>query len=268
MGRAFLLIAILSLPAWGWELTVAVTTDLHASLPRLDALAPILARADLVVDAGDAWEDLSRLTGKSEALAMAQRMGKLGYDAMVLGNHEMYLGPALREVTLAAPFPVVVTNLSGALPVRRWALLERNGLRILVLGLLWEEYPWSLWPGVQILDPAASVRAALDEAPAHDLFILLGHMELAEAKRVAAAAPECDLFVLGHNHLFLTEPIWVGRVPIVQAGHRGQAIGVVRLSDAGFGAYELIRPTSPAPLPAFWVPAALILVAFFFWPRS
>ncbi len=255
-----LLLAVASLPAWGWEVTIAFTNDLHAALERLPEIAEVLEGADLVLDAGDTWEDLYRVTGLREALAMARRMGELGYDAMVLGNHEMYLGPALREVIGAAPFPVVVTNLTGDLPVRRWALFEAEGKRILVLGLLWEEYPWPLWPGLSLDEPVTAVREALAEAPPHDLLVLLGHMDIERAKVVAAQVPECDVFLLGHDHLWLTEPIWAAGVPIVEAGHRAGAVGLVRLGDAGFS-YKLVRTKASTRLPYFWVPALALLGA-------
>lgn len=267
MGRAFvfLLILALSLPAGGWEVTIAFTNDLHASLERLPEIAPLLAQADLVLDAGDAWEDLYRLTGLGEAFNTAERMGELGYDAMVLGNHEMYLGPALREVIAAAPFPVLATNLEGELPVQKFLVFDVKGLRVLVLGFLWEEYPWSLWPGLKMLDPIQTTRGVLADAPPHDLLIFLGHMHIERAERIARAFPECDLFILGHDHLWLEEPVWVGNVPIVEAGHRVGAVGLVRLTDRGL-AHELVRTEATAPLASFWLPALAAFAALFFLP--
>jgi len=66
--RAVVLLLILAFPAGAWELTIAFTNDLHVALERLPGIAPILSQADLVLDAGDAWEDLYRLTGLREAL--------------------------------------------------------------------------------------------------------------------------------------------------------------------------------------------------------
>ncbi|RLE28966.1 hypothetical protein DRJ54_05565 [Candidatus Acetothermia bacterium] len=258
--RALAVLLTLALPAGAWELTVAFTNDLHVALERLPQIAPLLARADLVLDAGDAWEDLYRLTGLREALAMAGRMGELGYAAMVLGNHEMYLGSALREVISAAPFPVLATNLEGALPTEKYLLLTIGGLRVLVLGFLWEEYPWSLWPGLRMRDPISAAEEVLAEAPAHDLLIFLGHMHLERAERIARAFPDCDLFLLGHDHLWLEAPVWVGGVPIVEAGHRAGAVGLVTLSDEGLS-YRLVRTEGPAPLPSFLIPALAALAA-------
>ncbi|MGC9530515.1 MAG: metallophosphoesterase [Candidatus Bipolaricaulaceae bacterium] len=264
MGRGFgfVLICCLALPAGGWELTVAFTNDLHVAQAGLARLGPFLAGADLVLDAGDAWEDLYRLTGVSQASAMADQMGRLGYQAMVVGNHELYLGPALRRIISQAPFPVLAANLAGDLPVRRSVLYEVRGVRVLILGLLWEEYPWSLWPRLRLEDPLAAAAEVLAAAPPHDVLILLGHMDLDRAELIAAALPQCDLFVLGHDHLWLRSPVWVGEVPIVQAGHRAGAVGWVRLSPEGVD-YEL-REVAPvpvsAPAPLWWVVLALALL--------
>jgi len=265
MGRAFalLLVPVVSLSAGGWEVTIAFTNDLHASLERLAEIAPLLAQADLVLDAGDAWEDLYRLTGLGEAFTMAQRMGELGYAAMVLGNHEMYLGPSLIQVMGAAPFPIVVTNLEGDLPVQKFLIVDVKRLRVLVLGFLWEEYPWSLWPDLKMLDPIQATRRVLAEAPPHDLLIFLGHMDIERAERLARAFPECDLFVLGHDHLWLEEPVLVGNVPIVEAGHRAGAVGLVRLTDQGL-TYELVRTGSAVSLSSFWLPALVAFAALLF----
>lgn len=128
MVRALFLALVLSVPAWGWEITIAFTNDLHAYATRLAALASFLAQADLVLDAGDTWEDTRRASGATEAWATLRAMADLGYDAMVLGNHETCLGPRLLgELIAAAPFPVLATNLQTDLPTRRWALFTVRG---------------------------------------------------------------------------------------------------------------------------------------------
>lgn len=266
MVRALLLALVFSCTAWGWEITVAFTNDLHAYFPQLAGLASILAQADLVLDAGDTWEDTRRGTGQAEAWATMTTMAELGYDAMVLGNHETYLGPRLlAQLIEAAPFPVLAANMRSDLPTRRWVVMEVRGVRILILGVLWDLA--LIWPGWELADPAGGARQALAEAPEHDLLILLGHMDFERAKTVAAALPECDLFILGHNHLFLEKPVWVGTVPIVQAGQHGQAVGLAKLTEEGLASYALIRQPAPAALPSSLPLAALALLLFALWPQ-
>jgi 2',3'-cyclic-nucleotide 2'-phosphodiesterase (5'-nucleotidase family) len=258
-GIALVLIAAaIAIPGGAWQLEVAFTNDLHVALPRLPQIAPLLSQADIRLDAGDAWEDLYRLTDVGEALALAREMHRLDYAAMVLGNHEMYLGPELARVIREAGFPVLATDLITDLPVRKYVLLEANGVRVLVLGFLWTDLPWPLWPHLKLVDPIQAAREALASAPEHDALIFLGHMPLERAKRLAAAFPECDLFILGHDHIWLEEPVWVGGVPIVEAGHRAGAVGLVTLTDRGIS-YRLVRTPKPRPLPGH---VLLALAAF------
>ncbi len=244
-----LLALVLAGPAWAWEITVAFTTDLHAVASRFAQLAPLLGAADVILDGGDAWEDPRRFTDADEAWTTMRWMAELGYDAMVLANHETYLGPhLLRQILEETPFPVLATNLRAPLPVRAYALLEVKGVRILVLGVLWDLAV--IWPGWELVDPLEAIQATLAQAPEHDLFILLGHMDTSRAVGLAAKLPEkCALFILGHDHALYAEPLWVQGVPIVQAGGRGKAVGWVRLGPEGLREYQLKLVPDPAALP-------------------
>ncbi|MGB9756942.1 MAG: metallophosphoesterase [Candidatus Bipolaricaulaceae bacterium] len=244
-----LLIFLFAAQALAWEITVAFTTDLHAFTPRFPALEPLLAQADLILDGGDAWEDPRILSDEEAAWATMRWMAKMGYSAMVLGNHETYLGPyLLGRILSEAPFAVLATNLRGAIPLRPYVLLEVKGLRILVLGVLWDLAV--VWPGWELLDPLAAITETLSQAPEHDLFVLLGHMDTARAKELAAKLPEkCALFILGHDHKMYEEPVWVDGVPIVQAGSRGKAVGYGKLGPDGLLEYKLVQVAELAPSP-------------------
>ncbi len=269
MVRVLLLAAFtaVSLPSLGWELRIAFTNDLHVALENLPALEPYLEGADLVLDAGDTWEDLYRLTGLSAAEEITRWMNRVGYTAKVLGNHDAYLGPALTELLPEVGFPVLGTNVRGIPGIAPWALVERKGLRILILGFLGPKrdvyFPYPLWPKAEVLDPVASAREALERAPDHDLLIVLAHMSLRDAIALAESLPSCDLLVLGHDHLFLEEPVWAGKVPIVEAGHRAQAVGIVTLGPEGLIDYELIRTGKTSREKAGVIfPAVFLAVAF------
>ncbi len=265
MVWALVLVVVVCTPAYGWELNIAFTGDLHASYGRIEALAPLLADADLILDAGDAWEDTWLQTGARAARRTVDLMNTIGYTTMVLGNHELYMGPVVRSLIDRADFPVVVTNLRGDLPVVRWIVVESQGIGVLILGVLWDPLPWSLWPAVELGDPAEAVQQTLEEAPEHDVLIILGHLTLAHARRVAAAAPECRLFITGHEHLWLEEPVWEGTVPIVQAGHRGGAVGRVHLTPEA-AEYELVPVDDVVPLGYTGLLTVLAALLLLLWP--
>lgn len=259
-----LLLALVSISGGAWEIAVAFTTDLHASSPRFPALEEFLREADIILDGGDAWEDPRHFTDASAAWETMRWMAKTGYSAMVLGNHETYLGPRLlRRILEEAPFPVLATNLRADLPTQRWVLLERKGVRILLLGVFGDLA--MVWPGWELRDPLEAILEALKDAPEHDLFVLLGHLETERAKKLAEALPvKPALFVLGHDHKMYEEPLWVQGVPIVQAGSFGKAVGFAVLSDRGLQSYRLVKVPQLAALPGPppWLFALLILFLF------
>lgn len=264
MAWLLLLALVLSGPGLAWEITVAFTTDLHAHVSRFPDLVPILQQADLVLDGGDAWEDPRIFTDADQAWATMRWMAEVGYDAMVLGNHETYLGPhLLREILEPTPFSVLATNLRAPIPTKTYALLEVKGVRILVLGVLWDLAV--IWPGWEILDPLEAIKATLAQAPEHDLFILLGHLDTPRAVWLAERLPQkCALFVLGHDHQLYEEPLWVNGVPIVQAGSRGKAVGLAKLGPDGLLNYQLFRIPQVAPAPALpWWPFVLLGILLF-----
>ncbi|MCS7239913.1 MAG: metallophosphoesterase [Candidatus Bipolaricaulota bacterium] len=266
MVRSLLLAALLSLPSWGWELTVVFTTDLHASLSRLEGFREFFAQADLVLDGGDAWEDTHRLTGEAEAWETMRGMAGFGYTAMVLGNHETYLGPKLFGRILAeTPFAVLATNLRSSLPTTPWALVEAKGLRILILGVLWDLAV--IWPGWELRDPQEAVEETLRSAPPHDLFLLLGHMDTSRALELARRLSQKPaLFILGHDHEVYEKPFYVEGVPIVQAGSRGKTLGFVRLGPQGVCEYKTITVSEPKSLPTTWLPLAVVAFLLFVLP--
>lgn len=137
---------------------------------------------------------------------------------------------------------------------------------MLVLGVLWDLA--LVWPGWELLDPLASIRSTLAEAPPHDVFILLAHLDVSRAQALAAHLPECDLLILGHHHLVLESPSWVGHVPIVQAGHRGEAVGIVTLTESGLANYTVHRQATPVRPRSVWPAVVLLLLVWVLWPRS
>ena len=81
------------------SLTILYTNDLHTRLGRLEGLAELIEseramdRPVLLLDAGDTWQDfrtpLAAVWGAEE---MVDWMNKVRYDAMALGNHDLYWG--------------------------------------------------------------------------------------------------------------------------------------------------------------------------------
>src|SRR4051812_7036801 len=147
-----------------FDLVVASVTDVHGRLRgwnyesnRVDPVRGLSRAATIVdsvraaspgrvilLDAGDLLQGNS-LTYVAARVAPAgtphpviAAMNAMHYDAAAVGNHEFNYGVPFLEATLAqATFPFLATNAyraNGTHAFTRWALMERNGVKIGVIG--------------------------------------------------------------------------------------------------------------------------------------
>jgi 2',3'-cyclic-nucleotide 2'-phosphodiesterase (5'-nucleotidase family) len=135
-------------------------------------------------DAGDIFTGaLSRLT---DGALMFEFMTTMGYDAMAIGNHEFDYGEAiLLWQKNRAAFPVLSANLffkGTEHPfAQRHTIIERNGIRIGVVGLLGQDAASTAIARdhideLDVTDPAAAAQKSVDELRDDvDLIILLTH---------------------------------------------------------------------------------------------
>lgn len=135
-------------------------------------------------DSGDIFTGtLSRLT---EGALMFEFMLTMGYDAMAIGNHEFDYGEsALQWQKNRASFPVLSANLNYRDTehpfAQRHAVIERNGIRIGVIGLLGQDAAsTAIAPEhideLDVSDPAEAAQRSVDALRDDvDLIVLLTH---------------------------------------------------------------------------------------------
>jgi len=196
-------------------------------------------RAALLLDGGDTFLG-SLFFAHHEGLAEAAVQKKWGVKAFALGNHEFDRGPEVLARYLAAvPFPVLCANLDAtaepllAGKLRPTIAFRREGIRIVVVGLLTPETPTISSPGpnLSFTDPLEAANRAVWEArregPA--TVVLLSHLGLGADRRLAAEVAGVDVIVGGHSHTLMTPPVIAeGQdrpVLIVQAGAHGRYLG-------------------------------------------
>lgn len=226
----------------------------------------------LAVDAGDMIVgNLFQTLFQSQASEI-RLLETAGFDAAGFGNHEFDFGPdgLARALTAAkahgARLPLVASNtvfdpadqrddtLETAwkeYPVRDFLVLERNGLRIGLFGLMGpsaaDDSPDA--PPVKFADAAAKARemtAILRDREKVDLVVALSHTgPTADGSKysdlkIAEAAPGIDVIVSGHTHTRLSSPIKVGSTLIVSSGERGEELGALGLVRAAGGRFEAV----------------------------
>jgi len=251
---AILAVCVVSAGCMAAPLTILYTNDLHLRFGGLDDIERLIISERggetpvLLVDAGDAWQDfrtpLAAVWGDDEMVAW---MSRVGYDAMALGNHDMYWGSKrLDELACAADFPILCANLRpvhGAVPFVPSTRLDAGGIPVLAVGLITEELlPYSAFPQLRSIEWETAVRQEIDRAAQpEDVIVILAHLPVADAIRVARRVPEIDVFVTGHSHETTPEPVRVGETLIVQAGAFGRTLGRLSIEvDREAGTHSLL----------------------------
>lgn len=219
----------------------------------------------LLLDAGDTFQG-SSAASLSRGESIIRIMNGMGYDAMVLGNHDFGFGAQrLFELIDMADFPVLSANThrqDGSGLFEAFIIKELSGIRLGIFGLTTLETPHKTHPNnVKELifhnpvERAKEMVATLrDEC---DFVIALVHLPIMDAvdscERLAQEVEGIDLIVSGHSHVTLENGIEINGVYIVQTGEYGRNLGIV---DVVFenGILVEVRPFLYSPT---WTGAAL-----------
>ncbi|MDY0041629.1 MAG: bifunctional metallophosphatase/5'-nucleotidase [Desulforhabdus sp.] len=269
----FLLLAAQLIPvSSGWaknseyNLTILHTNDVHARLMELDAVGDtceaeealkgecfggVARRATLIreirkndgnfilVDAGDQFQGTLFFT-KYKGIAIQRFMNELGYQAMVVGNHEFVEGPAvLADFFRGTEFPVLGSNVDADNEpylknlIKPYVVLEVGGERIGILGYTVEDVADISKPGAKLKNRALinSINTALNQLKKMniDKIIALSHIGFGRDEEIAAQVEGIDVIVGGHTHTLLsnTDPTAEGPYPVVIKSPTGKPVLVV-----------------------------------------
>lgn len=182
---------------------------------------------DIVVRHPQRWAESESLEYYERmASFVIDEMNKTGYDAMVLGNHEIdYREDITLRQLRRARFPILGANVVSETP--RFLTPERSqrfetaeGLAINVLGL-----STGSAEGVTVRDRRETLREHLHLREECDLFVLLTHIGYRADRQIADEFPEVDLIVGGHSHTLLPDAESSNGVGIAQAGGFPHVLG-------------------------------------------
>jgi 5'-nucleotidase/UDP-sugar diphosphatase len=202
----------------------------------------------LILDAGDVntGQPVSNLF---KAKPDIEGYNYIGYDAMVLGNHE-FDNPmsVLREQMELATFPFISANIrtkGGEYLAQPFIIREIDGLKVAILGLTTKETeiignPHYTRDLVFEDEIEVAKRFVPELRRKADLVIALVHMGIYDSfskgsKRLAHEVSGIDLIVDGHSHTKLDAPIVIihpvtgHRTPIFQAWKWGLLLGKIDL---------------------------------------
>lgn len=263
------------------ELNVLSVNDFHGALveagknPGIAKLGKYImeekcknSEGTLVLSAGDMFQgssDSNLLYGKT----VIEAMNEIGFDAMVVGNHEFDWGLEILKQRIAqSNFPYLGANVIDKKTGTRveflkpYVIFTKKGVKIAVIGLATPETAYKSAPKVvgefMFADPAQTV---LDLLPIvrkkAEIVIVLSHMGcevnnntgeiIGEAAEFAKNVEGVDLIICGHTHQKIMGK--VHGIPVVQAGQYGRTVGKVNLKYAPADRIIINSVTSLADLP-------------------
>lgn len=258
-------IMIGSVPAFAEEakvLTIVHVNDVHGRL-NIDeregsiGLARLKTKVDelkaknpnlLLVNAGDTLHgaiDINITKGET----MVNLMNKIGFDAMVPGNHDFNYGyKRLLELKDKAEFPIIGSNIvkeaNGKSDFEPYKIYDVDGIKVGIFGLSTEETKYKSHPsnteGIKFESPVEVAKKMVKELKEKEVnvIIALAHLGVDESTEsnvydVAENVEGIDLIVDGHSHTELPKGEVKGDTLIVQAGSFLKNIGIVELEIAG-----------------------------------
>jgi 2',3'-cyclic-nucleotide 2'-phosphodiesterase / 3'-nucleotidase len=283
------------------KITLLATTDLHGNLfpydyytaqPAERGLAKIAtliqaARTanpnNLLIDCGDTiqgtpleavyqeYVESGRLPWKLsfagaplENDPMMLAMNAIGYDAMVVGNHEFNFGlKNLARARSEASFPWISSNIvaTPGAPVKPFApyfLKTVAGVRIAVVGITTPQIPtWEAeehYRGYRFESGVVAARrtvAEVREREHPDIVIVAAHSGLdGDAKEnmvreIATEVPGIDAIVFGHSHQQLAS-LEIGSVLLMQPKNWGISLGQMDfvLEPKESGGWKIVSKSS------------------------
>lgn len=235
------------------------TNDMHGREDLLDLLESHGREAgSLLLDAGDAIQGSNTVFRLSEPIL--ERMSRLGYAAMAMGNREFhYLRTVHQWRRSQRSFPLLASNLvdlRGGAPLwDRTFECTVGDFRVGVLGATPVQYPpgavWEKLSGFRFQDPAEVLPPLAEElASRNDVVVFLSHLGARADRALAPLLRGVSLIVGGHSHTLFTVPERAGDLWIVQAGSHGRFLGEVLLepgTPAGIE-YRLLPADAGEPL--------------------
>lgn len=193
----------------------------------------------LTLDAGDALSGTA-LSEVFKGYLDIEAMNRLQYDAMVLGVHDFDYGvEVLRQRISEAQFKILAANVvdeaTGQAFTEAYTIIERDGIRIGILGLTTGELADRVAPqnftGLRVNDPIETARQLVPVIRAQsDIVVALTHMGINEDIKLASQLQDIDIIVGGMSHSELQLPMKVGRTLIVHDSAYGKTVGLLKLS--------------------------------------
>ena len=258
------------------RITIVFSHDMHSHLEKFGRIKTVIDEersknpATFVLDGGDFSMGTPYQTIFKKEASELRMMGKVGYDATTLGNHEFdYRSKGVSEMLHSAVASgdrlpaVVVSNIDWKATSEEKELKEdaerfrealqaygaeqeyltftRGGAKIAVFGMMGKEAAsYAPESGTYFKDPAETAQKIVDkikEKEKADLIICLSHggtsdnPDDSEDEILAENVEGIDMILSAHSHTVLEKPVVINDTVIVSAGQYNRNLGIVSFEE-------------------------------------
>ncbi|UXH46041.1 5'-nucleotidase C-terminal domain-containing protein [Rossellomorea vietnamensis] len=244
------------------KLKILHTNDVHSHFEAFGRAASLIKEYKdentIVLDGGDFADFKSIELQGTKGMAAIELLRSVGYDALTIGNNEMFNGfDTLEHMAGSSPIPFISNNLyrkdkapiSG---VKSSVIMEKNGLRIFITGASPDLQGFNDGLGVHISDYKNAIKEELvRHRGTYDVCILLNHVGTEADEELANELDEVDIILSAHDHQLYAQAKSVNGTVLNSAGCYGEYVGLVEVEVTNEGV-ELIRgeTISTKPFPA------------------
>ncbi|MBH0173461.1 bifunctional metallophosphatase/5'-nucleotidase [Fictibacillus sp. 23RED33] len=222
------------------KLKIIHTNDLHSHFDNFAKAATMINQHKdentILVDAGDFADFKSIELQGTRGMAAVELLDAVGYDALTIGNNEMFNGAeTLEHMAVQSSVPFISNNLfrkdKTSIPgVRSSVILSKNGLRIFVTGASPDLGAFNKGLGFHSENYIIAIAEELERNRGkYDLCILLNHVGTVADMDLAKEISGIDVIVSSHDHVLYQEAKVVNDTFIVSAGNFGEQIGVLEI---------------------------------------
>lgn len=217
------------------KLYIATINDMHANIDNFPKLAYVLdsLRAlypDLLLFSSGDNRSGNPINDRCElpSRPMYELMNAVGFNLSTFGNHEWDSGvEALRDLLNLANFPFVSSNVSFddslQMPVSPYVIIERNGLKIGVLGAIQlglnglPDFHPDYAPGSHFIPAEEALPQYMWLRDTCNALFLLSHNGFEEDIELAQKFPQFDAIFGGHSHTLVDSTRIFNGVMVTQA---------------------------------------------------
>ncbi|MCL6457946.1 MAG: bifunctional metallophosphatase/5'-nucleotidase [Gorillibacterium sp.] len=214
--------------------------NVEMGMPLMKGLADEIRASNknsLLLDSGDMFHGTNE-ANVEEAKGIVEVANKMGYDAMVAGNHDFDFGfTRLREIQSELNYPILSGNTlyKGEAAFPSYIIKEMDGIKIGIFGLTVPESMSNMnvfgETNVAFIDPVPVARKIVEELQGKDVnaIIFISHLGDDRDKELVQQVPGIDLVLCGHHHWLYKKAEKIEHTYLVEAGSYSTHVGLAEM---------------------------------------